>query len=86
MLNKVINVSVVQKTNGIVSTYSPITLKNVPTLASMNGAVKLTQLTDVDSVAAANGDTLVFHSDTNKYVVEKLDIENTTGTIDGGTF
>lgn len=46
---------------------------------------KLGELSDVDSSAKADGDTLVYVGSLDKYVVEKLDANNVLG-LDGGNF
>lgn len=70
-------------TLGIIDSTSPVTLVNTPTLVSM-GAERLSQLTDVNTSNAANGDTLVYQNGT--YVVSQLDMEYITGGLHGGTF
>jgi hypothetical protein len=71
--------------SGVIETTSPVTLKNIPTLSSANvGAKRMADLEDVDASHVANGDLIVYHTDTHKYVVEPLDLE--TGIIDSGEF
>lgn len=66
-----------------------ITLKN--TIGYGAAAGRLDQLRDVHEPAnPANGDTLVYHSANDTYVVQKLDIGDVAGVdvlnIDGGSF
>ena len=84
MLN-IKNVVVTKKTNGIVGTTSAVTLKPTPTITS-GGATTLESLTDVVSDNETTGDTLVYNSDTRKWVAKKLDISEISGSLDGGTF
>lgn len=94
MPNFVVNrqkVIVTQKTNAqqaIDGTY-PITIKNTVGFSQLN--FRIDRLYDVDEPAtAANGDTLVYNSANDTYVVQKLSIENVANVdvlaIDGGTF
>jgi hypothetical protein len=70
-------------TAGIIDTKTPVTLKAIPTIG---GATTLDSLTDVQSIDETTGDTLVYNSTTNKWVAQKLDISDITGSLDGGTF
>ena len=77
-------ISVTSGSANLVSAAAPVTLRNIPTMAV--GITKLAQLNDVDATTVVEGDTLVYHANTAKYTVEPLDINNTIGTLDGGSF
>jgi hypothetical protein len=70
-------------TAGIIDTTTPVTLKNNPV---MGGASRLDKLADVQANTEVNGATLVYQANTDTYVVQKLDLSNVTGDLDGGTF
>lgn len=70
-------------TAGIINTTVPVTLKNNTILT---GSTRLDRLTDVDANNETSGSTLVYDASTDKYIVQKLDISNVTGDLDGGTF
>lgn len=82
---------VTQKANtqqAIDSTY-PITIKNTVGFTQLN--FRLDKLYDVyEPTNPASGDTLVYNSANDTYVVQKLSIENVANVdilaIDGGTF
>lgn len=82
---------VTQKANtqqAIDSTY-PITIKNTVGFTQLN--FRIDRLNDVyEPTTAATGDTLVYNSANDTYVVQKLSIENVANVdvmaIDGGTF
>jgi len=84
---KVIQVSA-NSTGGVISTTTPVTLKNTPTIINTgNGVSSLSALSDVVvDLVEANGSTLVWDSSLNKYVVQPLDLSYVTGGLDGGTF
>lgn len=71
-------------TAGIIDTSSPVVLKNNPVIAG--GTTRLDKLTDVSANTEVNGATLVYNAANDTYVVQKLDISNVTGDLDGGTF
>lgn len=71
-------------TAGIIDTTNPVVLKNTPILGG--GASRLDKLSDVIANNEVNGATLVYDSATDTYVVQKLDISNLTGDLDGGIF
>lgn len=73
-------------TAGIINTSEPVVLKNVPTLISGTGINRLDHLQDVLPEGETQGATLVYDAAIDKYIVEKLDLSNTTGALDGGTF
>jgi hypothetical protein len=81
---RIINVSV-NTTAGIIDTSPPVTLKNVPVLTT-NFNNRLDSLNDVYANNEINGATLVYDSSTDLYKVEKLNIENVVGAINGGEF
>jgi hypothetical protein len=70
-------------TAGVIDTSSPVVLKNNPV---MGAATRLDRLTDVVANNEINGATLVYDASTDTYVVQKLDLSNVTGDLDGGTF
>lgn len=70
-------------TAGVIDTSTPVVLKNNPV---MGGATRLDKLTDVVANNESSGATLVYDAATDKYVVQKLDLSNVTGDLDGGTF
>lgn len=70
-------------TAGVIDTSSPVVLKNNPV---MGAASRLDRLTDVVANNEIDGATLVYDASTDTYVVQKLDLSNVTGDLDGGTF
>lgn len=72
-------------TAGIIDTTTPVVLKNNPIVVS-GGVSRLDKLTDVAANTEVNGATLVYNAANDTYVVQKLDISNVTGDLDGGTF
>lgn len=85
-INKTINVSVVKKTNlGTINPTNPVTLKNVPTVAS--GVTRLDSLKDVYPDGETNGAVPIYDSLTDKYIVKRIDLgSDVNGDLDGGTF
>jgi hypothetical protein len=71
-------------TAGIIDTTTPVVLKNNPSIGG--GVSRLDKLTDVAANTEINGATLVYNSANDTYVVQKLDLSNVTGDLDGGTF
>jgi hypothetical protein len=71
-------------TAGIIDTTTPVVLKNNPILGG--GVTRLDRLTDVAANTEVNGATLVYNAANDTYVVQKLDLSNVTGDLDGGTF
>lgn len=71
-------------TAGIIDTSNPVVLKNNPIVGG--SATRLDKLTDVSANTEVNGATLVYNAANDTYVVQKLDISNVTGDLDGGTF
>lgn len=89
----VINVVVAKKrtirvssngTAGVIDTSIPVTLKPTPALTT--AASRLDTLTDVVANNEVDGATLVYDESNDKYIVKILDLENTTGALDGGNF
>ena len=72
-------------TAGVINTTEPVVLKNIPTLVG-GTANRLDHLYDVYPVGETQGATLVYDAATDKYIVEKLNLSNTVGNLDGGTF
>ncbi len=70
-------------TAGIIDTTSPVTIKNSPGVATPN---RLDRLNDVVPNTEVDGATLVYNSSNDTYIVQKLDLSNVTGNLDGGTF
>lgn len=73
-------------TAGIIDTSTPVILKNNPSIGGGVGATRLDKLTDVAANTEVNGATLVYNAANDTYVVQKLDLSNVTGDLDGGTF
>jgi hypothetical protein len=71
-------------TAGIFDSTVPVTLKTNPVMSS--GVSRLDKLADVIANNETTGATLVYDATTDKYVVQKLDLTNVTGDLDGGTF
>jgi hypothetical protein len=69
-------------TGGSVSTNrNPVTLKS-----TLPSATRLDALNDVVASGEVSGAVPVYDSATDKYVVQKLDLSNVIGDLDGGTF
>lgn len=81
---RTINISV-NTTAGVIDTSPPVTLKNIPVLTT-NFNNRLDSLNDVNANNEINGATLVYDLSNDTYVVEKLNLSNTVGTLDGGDF
>lgn len=60
-----------------------INVRNNATLP--NGMTRLDALNDVDPTNEANGATLVYNSENDKYEVKPLDLADVTGDLDAGT-
>jgi len=73
-------------TAGVINTTELVLLKNIPTLISGTGVTRLDHLQDVDANTELQGATLVYDATTDKYVVEKLNLSDTVGNLDGGQF
>ena len=72
-------------TAGIIDTTTPVVLKNSPVVVT-GGVTRLDKLSDVSANNEINGATLVYNAANDTYVVQKLDLSNVTGDLDGGTF
>lgn len=72
-------------TAGVLDSTGSVTLKNIPTVGT-SGNLALEELNDVVSIDERTGDTLVYDSVTRKWVAQKLDMVDVTGTVDGGEF
>jgi hypothetical protein len=70
-------------TAGIIDTSTPVILKNTGVSSNIT---RLDALNDVDATGEVSGATLVYDAGTDKYIVQKLDLTNVTGNLDGGTF
>ena len=70
-------------TAGIIDTTTPVTLKNTGISSNIT---RLDALNDVDATGEVSGATLVYDAGNDKYIVQKLDLTNVTGNLDGGTF
>lgn len=70
-------------TGGSISTNrTPVTLKN--TAITLTG--RLDSLADVNASGEITGAVPVYDSVLDKYVVQKLNLSDVTGDLDGGTF
>ena len=82
--------AVVKRPNLIVANTVPLTTtQSGPTLTLRGGVAPLSQnfvhnLTDVVEGVPADGSTLIYNSNTNKYEVKQL--QNSTVSLDGGVF
>lgn len=72
----------VRVNNGVVQAYDPITLRTNIT----PNTTRLDALTDVLETNKVTGAVLVYDSGSDKYLLEKLSIDNIDGAIDGGLF
>lgn len=73
-------------TAGIITTNNPVTLKPSSMFTVADAATRLDQLIDVDATAEANGSTLVYNNNLDKYIVKKISFDEVDGDLDGGTF
>jgi hypothetical protein len=69
-------------TGGSVSTNR----NNVTLKSGVAPTTRLDSLNDVVATGEITGAVPVYDSTTDKYVVQKLDFNNVTGDLDGGTF
>jgi hypothetical protein len=76
-------VAKVTNNNGVLSSGTPVTVKNQFREYQINS---IEDLPNVDEINVGSGSTLVFNANTNKYEVKPLDATNITGIIDGGEF
>lgn len=79
-----IQVSANATAGSISSSRNPVTLKNVPTVTV--GISRLDSLNDVVSAGETQGAVPVYDSSIDKYVVQKLNLSDVNGDLDGGTF
>lgn len=68
------------------SPVSAITVKNQVITVSSSGANRLDELQDVVESNPQEGDTLVYNASTDKYEVQRLNLTDVDGPLDGGTF
>jgi hypothetical protein len=73
-------VAKITNNNGRLSSAAPITLKN-----QIQEIRSIEDIADVSEVSVTDGATLVYNSETDKYEVRQLQIED-LGAIDGGSF
>ena len=73
-------VAKVEKSNDRLSTNTPITIKN-----QVQEIRSIEDIADVTEINVTDGATLVYNSETDKYEVRQLQIED-LGAIDGGSF
>jgi hypothetical protein len=66
---------------GVLSTVAPLTLKN-----QVQEIRSIEDISDVDEIDVITGSTLVYNSNTDKYEIKLLSLENVAGALDGGTF
>ena len=59
---------------------------NPVTVATSISVNKLENLADVDASNKQDGDALIYHANTHNYVVEKVNLGNAVGNLDGGVF
>lgn len=73
-------VAKITNNNGRLSSAAPITLKN-----QIQEIRSIEDIADVSEIDVTDGATLVYNSETDKYEVRQLQIED-LGAIDGGSF
>ena len=73
-------VAKITNNNGRLSSAAPITLKN-----QIQEIRSIEDIADVAEIDVTDGATLVYNSETDKYEVRQLQIED-LGAIDGGSF
>ena len=76
-------ITVKQINTGLQAT-NPVTVAT--SLTTALGVNKLENLTDVDASNKQDGDALIYHANTHNYVVEKVNLGNAVGNLDGGVF
>lgn len=87
VVSKRINVKISNNTtSGVFNTSTPVTIKNTPTFGNMGTTQRLDHLQDVSAVGETNGAVPVYDSTIDKYVVQKLNMSDVNGDLDGGTF
>jgi hypothetical protein len=75
---------VVNNIGGTLTAASPFTIKNE--IGENIAIAAVDQLVDVSIVDKSNGSIIIWNADTNKYEVKPLTFENTSGTLNGGSF
>lgn len=73
-------VAKITNNNGRLSSAAPITLKN-----QIQEIRSIEDISDVAEIDVTDGATLIYNSETDKYEVRQLQIED-LGAIDGGSF
>jgi hypothetical protein len=73
-------VAKINNNSGRLTAAAPITLRN-----QVQEIRSIEDIADVAEVDVSNGATLVYNSETDKYEVRQLQIED-LGSIDGGSF
>ena len=74
-------------TLGIIDSSTPVVLKNNPSLiVAGSGIERFDRLRDIDAATEVEGAVPVYQANSDVYVVKKLDLNNITGEVDGGTF
>ena len=74
-------VATITNNNGRLSSAGPITLKN-----QIQEIRSIENITDVIVVDSANGSTLIYNSQNDKYEVRQLQVGDLNLDLDGGTF
>ena len=74
-------VATITNNNGRLSSAGPITLKN-----QIQEIRSIENITDVSVVDAANGSTLIYNSQNDKYEVRQLQVGDLNLDLDGGSF
>jgi hypothetical protein len=77
----------VSNTGQLIST-SPIAVQTLPIITETTGGgvSRLDLLTDVDATGEEAGAVPVYDPDTDEYVIEKLEVSDLSGPVDGGTY
>ena len=74
-------VATITNNNGRLSSTGPITLKN-----QIQEIRSIENITDVIVVDSANGSTLIYNSQNDKYEVRQLQVADLNLDLDGGSF
>lgn len=74
-------IGVILNNTGTIQSTTPVTIQT--NLSSSN---RLDGLADVVEQSPQSGDTLVYDSSTDRYIVTRLSLDNVVGDLDGGTF
>ena len=74
-------VATITNNNGRLSSAGPITLKN-----QIQEIRSIENITDVSVVEVANGSTLIYNSQNDKYEVRQLQAGDLNLNLDGGSF